>query len=59
MNTRDSPADVVLAVPEIRDYHAINSEIVRHLDAGRRTIRLAGVRGNGCWRRAWPADGPP
>jgi glutamate synthase domain-containing protein 3 len=41
----DKPADVVLAVPEIRDYHAINSEIVRHLDAGCRVIRLAGVRG--------------
>lgn len=41
----DKPADVVLAVPEIRDYHAINSEIVRHLDAGRRWIRLSGVRG--------------
>ncbi len=35
----------MLAVPEIRDYHAINSEIVRHLDAGRRRIRLSGVRG--------------
>jgi methylamine---glutamate N-methyltransferase subunit B len=41
----DKPADVVLAVPEIRDYHAINSELVRHLDAGCRVIRLAGVRG--------------
>jgi glutamate synthase domain-containing protein 3 len=41
----DKPADVVLAVPEIRDYHAINSEIVRHLDAGREMIRLSGVSG--------------
>lgn len=41
----ERPADVVLAVPEIRDYHAINSEIVRHLDLGCRTIRLSGVRG--------------
>lgn len=37
--------DVVLAVPEIRDYHDINKEIVRHLDAGRRSIRLSGARG--------------
>lgn len=35
----------MIAVPEIRDYHAINSEIVRHLDAGCRAIRLSGVRG--------------
>jgi glutamate synthase domain-containing protein 3 len=41
----DKPADVVLAVPEIRDYHVINSEIVRHLDAGWPRIRLSGVRG--------------
>jgi methylamine---glutamate N-methyltransferase subunit B len=44
-NRPETPVDVVLAVPEIRDYHAINSEIVRLLDAGRRTIRLSGVRG--------------
>jgi glutamate synthase domain-containing protein 3 len=44
-HSSDKPADVVIAVPEIRDYHAINSEIVRHLDAGCRLIRLAGVRG--------------
>ncbi len=41
----DRPADVVIAVPEIRDYHAINSELVHRLDLGHRTIRLAGVRG--------------
>ena len=35
----------MISVPEIRDYHAINSEIVRHLDRGCRMIRLAGVRG--------------
>src|SRR5262249_27357931 len=44
-NRSETSADVVLAVPEIRDYHAINSEIVRHLDAGCRTIRLSGVSG--------------
>jgi hypothetical protein len=55
----------VLAVPEIRDYHAINSEIVRHLDAGCRVIRLAGVRGqrllasglSGRWIAAIEVDG--
>ncbi len=36
---------VAIAVPEIRDYHEINKEIVRHLDEGRRTIRLSSVRG--------------
>ena len=36
---------VALAVPEIRDYHAVNAEIVRHLDRGCRMIRLIGVRG--------------
>lgn len=41
----EGPAEAVIAVPEIRDYHAINAEIVRHLDAGCRTIRLSGVRG--------------
>ena len=35
----------MISVPEIRDYHAINAEIVRHLDRGYRRIRLAGVRG--------------
>jgi glutamate synthase domain-containing protein 3 len=42
----DCPADVVIAVPEIRDYHAINSELVRCLDAGHRIHHLAGVRGH-------------
>ncbi len=36
---------VVIPVPEIRDYHEINKEIVRHLDEGRKTIRLSSVRG--------------
>ncbi len=36
----------MLAVPEIRDYHAINGELVRLLDAGHRVIRLSGVRGH-------------
>ena len=40
-----TPAEAVIAVPEIRDYHAINAAIVRHLDDGRRTIRLSGVHG--------------
>ncbi len=61
----DRSADVVLAVPEIRDYRAINSEIVRHLDAGCRAIRLAGVRGqrllaaglSGPWTATIEVDG--
>jgi methylamine---glutamate N-methyltransferase subunit B len=37
--------EVLISVPEIRDFHAINAEILRHLDRGYRRIRLAGVRG--------------
>jgi methylamine---glutamate N-methyltransferase subunit B len=40
-----NPAEVVLAVPEIRDYRAINGELVRHLDQGCRAIRLTGAGG--------------
>jgi glutamate synthase domain-containing protein 3 len=39
------PDEVVLSVQEIRDYRAINAEIVRSLARGCRMIRLAGVRG--------------
>ena len=64
-NRSETSADVVLAVPEIRDYHAINSEIVRHLDAGCRTIRLSGVSGQrllaaglaGTWTAVIDVDG--
>jgi glutamate synthase domain-containing protein 3 len=60
-----SAADVVLAVPEIRDYHAINAAIIRHLDAGCGTIRLAGVNGQrllaaglaGTWSGVIEVDG--
>lgn len=45
-NLPDRPADGVIAVPEIRDYHAINAQLVGRLDSGHRTIRLAGVRGH-------------
>ncbi|HZW31510.1 MAG TPA: glutamate synthase [Isosphaeraceae bacterium] len=41
----DRPAAVVLAVPEIRDYRAINQELVRHLDRGCPSIRLTGALG--------------
>jgi methylamine---glutamate N-methyltransferase subunit B len=52
-------------VPEVRDYHAINGEIVRHLERGCRTIRLMGVRGQrllasgltGGWRGVVEVDG--
>jgi methylamine---glutamate N-methyltransferase subunit B len=39
------PADVVLSIPEIRDYRAINGELVRRLDQGCRSIRLTGAGG--------------
>jgi methylamine---glutamate N-methyltransferase subunit B len=59
------PAEVVIVVPEIRDYHAINAEVVRHLDAGRARIRLADARGerllaaglNGPWAAVLEVDG--
>jgi glutamate synthase domain-containing protein 3 len=35
----------VLSVPEIRDYRAINQELVRHLDQGCRSLRLTGALG--------------
>jgi glutamate synthase domain-containing protein 3 len=61
----DRLADVVIAVPEIRHYHAINFELIRRLDAGCKTIRLAGVRGQrllaaglaGSWTAVIEVDG--
>ncbi len=38
-------ASGVVQVSEVRDYHRINAEVVRHLDAGQRHVRLAGVEG--------------
>lgn len=38
-------AEVVLSVPEIRDYRAINGELVRQLDLGVRSIQLNGANG--------------
>jgi glutamate synthase domain-containing protein 3 len=40
------PAEVELSVPEVRDYRAINSELVRHLDQGCQRFRLTGVNGH-------------
>jgi glutamate synthase domain-containing protein 3 len=40
------PPEVVLSVPEIRDYRAINGELVRCLDQGLRSIRLTGANGH-------------
>jgi glutamate synthase domain-containing protein 3 len=42
---RPDPAEAVLSVPEIRDYRAINRELVRLLDQGCRAIRLTGANG--------------
>jgi glutamate synthase domain-containing protein 3 len=61
----DRPGDVVIAVPEIRDYHAVNADVVRRLDAGHRLVRLAGVRGQrllaaglaGSWTAVVEVDG--
>ena len=42
---RGLSGEVVLSVPEIRDYRAINGELVRHLDLGVRSLRLTGANG--------------
>jgi glutamate synthase domain-containing protein 3 len=39
---RDVP---VVSIPDIRDYHKINAELVVLLDAGHRCVRLAGAEG--------------
>jgi glutamate synthase domain-containing protein 3 len=41
----DRPAAVVLSVPEIRDYRAINQELARSLDQGCPSLRLTGALG--------------
>ncbi len=42
----DAPdPDVILAVPEIRDYEQINKELTRRLSEGARRVVLAGVEG--------------
>jgi glutamate synthase domain-containing protein 3 len=59
-----TPAEVL--VPEIRDYHAINAEVLRLLDSGVTRIRLAGVDRqrllltglSGSWRSSILVDGP-
>ena len=38
--------EVVLSVPEIRDYRAINGELVRFLDQGCYRLRLTGANGH-------------
>ena len=43
--SRPESSEVVLSVPEIRDYRAINGELVRLLDQGCRAIRLEGANG--------------
>jgi glutamate synthase domain-containing protein 3 len=39
---RDVP---VVSIPDIRDYHKVNAELVALLDAGYRRVRLAGTEG--------------
>ncbi len=35
----------VLSIPDIRDYQRINAELIQHLDAGHRVVRLVGAEG--------------
>jgi glutamate synthase domain-containing protein 3 len=41
----ENPAAIVLSVPEIRDYRAVNQELVRCLDQGCPALRLTGAQG--------------
>jgi glutamate synthase domain-containing protein 3 len=41
----DAPASTPIVVPELRDYHQINAELVRRLNRGDRHVRLDGVAG--------------
>lgn len=55
----------VVPVAEIRDYHLVNAEVVRHLDAGRVHVRLVGAEGQrlllaglaGAWTAVIEIDG--
>jgi len=52
------PVDSSILVPELRDYHRINAELVRRLDRGDARIRIEGAEGHrlllagltGTWR---------
>jgi glutamate synthase domain-containing protein 3 len=43
MSRPDEDAPSSISVPELRDYHQINAEIVRLLNRGKRHVRLDGV----------------
>lgn len=55
----------VVPVPEVRDYHRINAEVVRLLDAGGPLVRLSGAEGqrlllaglSGTWRAVVVVEG--
>ena len=55
----------VVSVAEIRDYHLINAEVVRHLDAGQLHVQLVGAEGQrlllaglaGAWTAVIEIDG--
>jgi glutamate synthase domain-containing protein 3 len=59
------PAATSIPVPELRDYHQINAEILRHLGLGQHRIRLEGVEGqrllaaglSGPWHAVIEVDG--
>jgi glutamate synthase domain-containing protein 3 len=53
---REKPAASSIPVPELRDYHQINAELVRHLARGRTRVRLEGVEGQRLL--AWGLTGP-
>ena len=62
---REEPAASSIPVPELRDYHQINAELVRRLDLGQPHVRLEGVAGHrllvaglsGAWQAIVEVDG--
>ncbi|MFO0953566.1 MAG: glutamate synthase [Isosphaeraceae bacterium] len=55
----------MISVPDIRDYHVINAELIQRLDAGQTHVRLAGAEGQrllvsrlrGAWRAVVEVEG--
>ncbi len=39
------PGIPTISIPDVRDYQRINAELIQHLDAGHRLVRLAGAEG--------------
>jgi methylamine---glutamate N-methyltransferase subunit B len=61
----EMPVSPPIPVPELRDYHQINAELLRRLSLGQRYLRLEGVEGQrllilrlaGSWQAVIEVDG--